>query len=429
MTKKVLNLLALCLISTQFVQAGGFKIGMQGNKQLGIGHTGVGFAQDAGTIYFNPAAMGMVKSQITGSVFALAPTTSFLETNTNTLTEATGQVFTPFSLYGTAKLGKKINVGLGVYTPFGSGVMYPTEWTGRYILNRINLQTIYIQPTISYKISKMVSIGAGYIFANGNVLLEKDIPLYSSSNTDVANVQLKGKGKGKGYNVGFYLGNQESKLGFGLTYHSKVTMKVTDGDAIFSNIPVALSSSFPAKNKFSSEITMPAELAVGASYKLSKKVTAAVDVQYTYWNSYDSLGFDYKINSASLTDKKSARLYKNAVGIHGGIQAQLLDNFIGRVGAFYDATPIQDGYVSPELPDNNKTGFTLGGTYVWRKNLLLDFSLLYENVPARTQTNIETGLNGTFKTKAIAPGVGITYFFGRVQKREKSYRPRYTGAK
>jgi long-chain fatty acid transport protein len=388
--------------------AGGFKIGLQGQKQLGMGHTGVGFAQDAATIYFNPAGMSFVGSQFTGGMFTLIPSTSFLEKGTNTITNATSQVFTPFEVFATTKLSNRINFGVGVYTPFGSGIMYPTDWSGRNILHRIDLKAIFIQPTLSLRLSNNFSLGAGFIYSTGSVLLEKDLPIVSGPNQDIANAQLKGHATGIGFNAGAYLKASE-KFNIGVTYHSKVKMSVKEGTAVFENIPSALTSNFPNGNTFKTDLPLPSELAAGISYKASPRTTIAIDMNYTFWNSFDSLGFDYAKNSASLTDAKSQRLYKNAIAVRAGIQYNASKNVMLRVGGFYDQTPVQDGYVAPELPDNDKLGLTCGASFKCSKRLSLDMSFLYEHLGPREQTNKETGLSGTFKTKAIAPGIGINY--------------------
>jgi long-chain fatty acid transport protein len=407
MKKSLLFGLSLCAL-TNLTYAGGFKLGVQGQKQLAMGHTGVGFAQDAATIYFNPAGLSFVKSQINASLFTLFPSVSFVEKGTNTLTQATNQVFTPFSLYASAKLSKRFDVGLGVYTPFGSGVMYPTDWSGRYILHQIQLQTVHIQPTISIRLSDKFSIGGGFIISNGSMLLEKDLPIVSGSTQDIATAQLKGHANGTGYNLGVYM-RPNDRFNLGVTYHSNVNMKVDQGKAIFENIPSALTSNFPTSNTFKTELALPSELAVGISYKLSKRTTVAIDMNYTYWKSFDSLVFDYGANTASLSDAKSPRLYENAMAIRAGLQSKLSEVTTIRLGAFYDQTPVQDGYVAPELPDNDKIGLTCGASFKFTDRLSMDMSILYENVPARTQTNKETGLSGTFKTTVFAPGIGINY--------------------
>lgn len=401
-----MGLLISSLVYTSY--AGGFKIGMQGQKQQGMGHTGIGFAQDAATIYFNPAGMSFVGSQFNGSMNLLFPTTSFLEKGSSTVINTTNQVFTPFSVYASTSLSKKINFGVGVYTPFGSGVMYPSDWSGRFILHQIQLQAIFIQPTLSLKLSDKFSIGAGFVYSTGHMTLEKDLPITSGPSNDVANAQLKGKAEGVGFNLGAYL-KANDRFNIGVTYHSKVLMKVKNGKAAFENIPSALASTFPTSNTFTTELPLPSELGIGFSYKLSPRTTAAIDMNYTFWKSFDSLGFNYGTNTTAVSDKKSPRLYENAMSIRFGLQYNASNNIKLRIGGFYDQTPVQDGYVAPELPDNDKLGFTCGASFKFDNRLSLDLSLLYEHLAERTQKNKETGLEGTFKTKAFAPGIGINY--------------------
>jgi long-chain fatty acid transport protein len=416
--KKVLCFI-LWLSSFASAKAGGFKIGLQGQKQAGMGHAGVGFAQDAATIYFNPAGMSFVGSQFNGGFFALMPSTSFLDKNTNTITEAVNQVFTPFAAYGNFKLSKRVNFGMGAYTPFGSGVLYPHDWTGRYILHSIDLQTVFLQPTLSLRISDKFSIGGGFVYSFGKVTLEKDLPLQSMANAEMPHAMLDGKGKGTGYNLGAYI--KGDKVNFGITYHSRVTMKVNDGSAVFYNIPTSLAGNFPAGNTFNASLPLPSELAIGSSFKISKRTRAAIDLNYTFWKSFDSLGFDYKINTAALSDAKSPRLYENAYSIKAGLQHNATKNTTLRLGAWYDQTPVKDGYVAPELPDNNKVGLTCGATFKIYERFHIDCSIVYESIAKRTQINKETGLNGTFQTRVIAPGVGITYLFQKRTYKRKRY--------
>ena len=400
--------------------AGGFKVALQGQKQIGMGSVGVGFAQDAATIYFNPAGMSFITNQVNAGVNGLFPNTSFLEKGTNTIYNSVNQMFTPLSLYACGSLSKSVKVGLGVYTPFGTGVKYPTDWAGRYALDEIELQTVFIQPTLSFKLSNNFSLGGGFIFATGSVLLERDLPITSGQSQSVANAQLKGDGTGIGFNIGAYL-KASDRLHLGATYHSKVNMNVDKGKATFSNIPVALSSTFPAKNTFKTSLALPSEVAVGLSYKVTDELTIGIDFNHTFWKSFDSLGFDYATNTSAVTDAKSPRLYENASCIRFGAQVAASKHVDLRGGVFFDQTPVKDGYVAPELPDNNKVGLSLGGTFKVDERFHIDLSLLYENVADRQQKNKETGLEGTFQTEVIAPGIGITYLFQKRTNKRKNY--------
>lgn len=424
MNKKLLYILWSAVCMPGLLQAGGFKLGLQGTKQIGMGHTGVGFAQDAATIYFNPAGMSFIDNQVNAGINLLAPSTTYLDYYTNETTLATGNVYTPFSIYAKTNLSKKIALGMGIYTPFGSGMHYPYEWIGRFVITDITLNTFYFQPSISLKLSPKLSLGAGYVLAAGKVVLEKDLPLQSQTSGDYAHAKLDGNAGGNGYNLGLYF-NSGKKFQMGVTYHSKVMMSVKNGDATFSGVPTAASASFPSINTFKSDITLPSELAIGFSEKLSKRVTAAFDFNYTYWKSYDYLSFDYGKNTTLLTDSRSPRLYKNAWALRGGLQAHFPKNVDVRVGAFYDRSPVQDGYVSPELPDNNKVGLSCGVTYYVRKHFRLDAALLFEDVAQRDELNKESNMRGTYKTKVMCPGAGITYFFNKKEKITKRYKRRY----
>ncbi|MBK7762056.1 MAG: outer membrane protein transport protein [Bacteroidetes bacterium] len=415
----LLFLFCLALSLTQKVMAGGFKVALQGQKQVGMAGTGVGFARDGATMYYNPGGLSFVKQQFNLGVSGLFPSTGFLEKGTNTVITSANKMFTPFSFYAHADVSKRIKLGLAMYTPFGTGIAYPADWSGRYILRKIDLKTVFIQPTVALKVSEKLGIGGGFIYSTGSMLLRKDLPI-TLANDEIASAELQGKARGTGYNVGAYF-KANDKMELGITYHSKVKMKLDDGEAVFSNIPIGLSSTFPENNTFTTELNLPAELALGFSYKLHKGFTLAIDFNRTYWNSFDSLGFDYAINTSAVTDAKSPRLYQNSNCFRIGAQINASSKVDLRLGVFFDQTPVPDGYMSPELPDNNKTGVTFGGTFRVDERTHVDVSLIYEQLPDRYQRNKETGLDGTFQTRVIAPGVGLTYLFQKRMTKRKHY--------
>jgi long-chain fatty acid transport protein len=407
--KKIVVSMAFAAICLQGM-AGGFKIALQGQKQIGMAGCGTGLALDASSVYFNPGAIVHTQNQITGGVSFLVPRGQFIDMSTQTITNAVNQTFTPLELYGTYGINKKLTAGLGIYTPFGSGVKYPSNWTGRYILTDISLQAIFIQPTISYAINKQLSVGAGFIYATGHVNLEKDLPLQGQTFTNPGHLQLKGAAGGTGFNAGVYFA--EDNFSAGLVYRSSLGMKVTKGTNTFTNIPAAAAASFPT-GTFTSTLKLPGELDFGMGYKLTKKLQVALDINYTMWKVYDSLKFDFATNTDKLKDEASARLYNNSFAVRIGANYAVNTQLAMRGGMFYDMTPIDDAYVGPELPDNNKTGLCLGASYAVNNKLTIDASLLYENVAKRTTTNTASNLSGTYQTKVIAPGIGVSYRFAK----------------
>jgi long-chain fatty acid transport protein len=82
-----------------------------------------------------------------------------------------------------------------------------------------------------------------------------------------------------------------------------------------------------------------------------------------------------------------------------------------RLGAYFDSSPVNDGYLTPETPDANKIGITAGCSIRISDLVNLDLSFLYIEAMKRTDTNIETQFGGTYKTRAVAPGFSLEFLF------------------
>ncbi len=127
--------------------------------------------------------------------------------------------------------------------------------------------------------------------------------------------------------------------------------------------------------------------------------------------------FSFVSNSVStfttskLQDVHSPRQYKNSSIIRLGAQYHLKEKIFVRAGIYYDFTPVQNGYLTPETPDSDKLTFTAGASYKPSKHFNIDASLAYVIGFTRTDTNIETGFRGTWKSRALLPGIGLEYVF------------------
>lgn len=406
-------LFGVCIyLSGTIALAGGFQINLQGQKQTGMGHAGTGLLLDNASILFNPGAMSFLDSLRGISIGAsfIMPRTTYLEAYpgvyTSHIEKHTG---TPITLYAVFKFKKtaKWNLGLGIYNPFGSRVQWPDDWKGKSLIQEIDLKTFFIQPTVSYKLSDKWGIGAGFIYATGDFSLRKSIPLQDSLG-NYGEAKLAGKASGFGFNAGIYFKATE-KLSLGLDYRSQVNVAVDGGSAEF-NVPGSLADQFPA-TEFSTGLKLPQMITLGAGYLLNDKIKLALDVNYVGWNAYDSLIIDFKDNTDALSDSHSARLYHNSFIFRVGGQFEVKPKWSLRAGAYYDMSPVDAGYLTPETPDADKIGITLGASYRLTKKFHVDASLLYIEGMKRTDTNLETGFSGTYKSKAVIPGLSLEYVF------------------
>jgi len=397
-----------------FCNAGGFQVNLQGQKQTGMGHAGTGLLLDGSNILFNPGAVSFLDSLRMAEVGMnfIISRTEYLEASPGTYTsEMVHDVGTPFTLYLVYKIKKeqKFNFGLGVYTPFGSKAQWPDNWKGQFLLREINLTTIFIQPTFSYKISDKIGVGAGLVYSIGDFTLRRAIPVQDEAGNYGEGV-LKGNATSYGFNAGFYF-KPDNKWSFGFDYRSSVKISVDDknSSAVFT-VPSSLASYFPS-TQFTSVIKLPLMATAGAGYVLNEKIKLAVDMNYVGWSSYDTLSFDFKDHTEKLADIHSPRKYKETFIIRGGMQYAWKPNITVRCGAYYDMAPVPNGYLTPETPDADRIGLTTGGSWKISKRINLDLSLLYIEGLKRTDKNIETQFEGTFKTRAIIPGLGFEVIF------------------
>lgn len=417
--RKLFSLSLLTLTSISMF-AGGYRVSIQGQKQLAMGHTGVAVVNSAEVAFFNPAGMSFLDKKFNLSVGgnALFAKTRYQNSQYNQ-TAATDNLGTPFSLYATYKINDWVSAGLAVYTPYGSSVAWDQDWAGAHLVNNIDLAAIFIQPTVSFKIEDVFSIGGGPIFVQGSVNFNRNLtpnPVLSSngSGTDVT---LDATGiSATGYNVGmmFKLTNQVT---LGVDYRSEIIMEARGGEATFADVPAIASTSF-TNTTFSADLPLPAELTAGVSYKPSEKWLFAFDYNYTKWDVYKSLDVDF---DNALPTSINPRNYQNASTFRFGAQYKATEKFTLRGGYYIDESPVQNGYFAPETPRNDSVGYTGGFTYQVNSKLGIDMSFLYlhfdevdnsyDYFDDPTTTTGLSSFGGTYKSSVFSPGIGITYGF------------------
>jgi long-chain fatty acid transport protein len=405
-------LFLFALHCSPLVYAGGFQVNLQGQKQTGMGHTGTGILSDASCIFFNPGGMTFLDSgaSIVAGASFIIPRTQYLEEYPGIYTaEMEYNVGTPFMLYFSQRFSKhpRLAAGIGVYTPFGSRAQWPDDWKGQFIIREINLKTIFVQPTLSYQITEQLGLGAGFIYATGSFTLRKGVPVQDLAG-NYGEGTLEGKAMGAGFNAGIYFKASQA-FSLGLTYRSKVVVKVNEGDADFT-VPAYLSTYFPVTT-FSAELNLPEVWNLGIGYKMSEHFRIAADINLIGWSVYDSLRIDFQENTEKLDDISSARNYKDVFIYRLGAEYIIGKAVTARAGVYFDESPVPDGYITPETPDADRIGVTLGATLHLSSHLNIDLSLLYNETQERTSTNLETEFGGTFKTKTVVPGIGFEYKF------------------
>ena len=176
MTKSFLTIVLISFAMSQAFSQG-YRVSLQGNQALGMGHTGVAVVNNAETAFFNPAGLVYLedKLNVSAGAYGIFSSTKWQNTDTGQFSEVEDNVSTPFYLYASYKVNEWLTAGIASYTPFGSRVEWEKDWAGSHLVNDIELAAIFVQPMLSVKLSEHFSIGGGPIFATGNVNFNRNI--------------------------------------------------------------------------------------------------------------------------------------------------------------------------------------------------------------------------------------------------------------
>lgn len=395
--------------------AGGYQVKLQGQKQTGMGLIGTPLSFGASSIFYNPGGLSFMDSKfsVSAGVNGIFANVAFEKEGTGNLFRTDNPLSTPFYIYGAANIGSNITVGLGVYTPYGSTTQWEEEnedgipWAGRYIIHKISFSALFIQPTIAYKISDKLSLGAGFIYATGNVDLERSLNYNEHSM-----MKLEGSTSNIGFNAGLMY-RPTTTISVGVNYRSKIDMKMEDGDADFT-VPELVGTQIPEKNTFDATLPLPANLDIGISFQVTKQLLVAAEVDWVQWSTYETLDFTFQ-ESGDVLNSSITKNYNDSWITRIGAQYELSEKLALRLGAYYDPSPVNDDYFNPETVSLNTIAWTAGLSYSPVEYLSIDLSYDQLNgLKSDKQLLDENGENqfsGTYKVITHIPGIGVSLNF------------------
>lgn len=438
--RKLIALACLSALPFTYAAAEGFQVNAQSTKQAGMGHVGAAMKLGAESMHFNPAGLAFMDKTVdlSAGVSGVFSHASYSKDGYEQKTDNTPS--TPLYLYAGFKIYDNLAAGVMLNTPYGSSITWGDNWKGAHLVQEMSLKAFNIQPTLSWRITDKLSIGAGLMMEFGNVKMNRaligpgeltymadfmvnslsasmppeliqgilpvlqpimqEMAVYDESSA--ASVALKGDaGVRFGFNVGaMYDINEHFTVG--VSYRSKVTARVEEGDielkyaneqhftslinqintliAAVPGLPLPSSGiSIPPLNTgtFSAELPLPSNLNVGVTYMPNKDWTISGEVQFVGWGAYDALNIEFAPSSLSPYNLNAPKNYKNTRIYRLGAQYAATDRLDVRLGAYFDESPVKDEYLNPETPSLNKLGITAGCSFRPMKNLSVDFSFSY----------------------------------------------------
>jgi long-chain fatty acid transport protein len=393
----------------------GFALIEQGVSGLGNAMAGgAASAEDATTIFFNPAGMTRLPSQAMAATHVIVPDFKFKnQGSTHALQPLTG---TPLlggnggnagvtkispNLYLVKKLDNQIVFGLGVNSPFGLATKYDHGWVGRYHAIESDLLSVNINPSIGYRVNNQLSFGLGaditYMKATlsnaidyGTIAARFLIPGAIPQGQD-GYVKLTGDAWGAGFNVGMlYEFTKDTRVG--MAYRSQVNYTL-EGDAKFSAFPIAAAPAV-LKNQFRNDnirakLTTPDTLSMSLFHQLNPKWAIMGDITWTNWKTFDELRIEFADGRA---DSVVTTEWKDVFRYSLGTTFTPNDTWTFRAGVAYDQAPISSNTQrTARIPDGDRKWLALGAGYKATKNLTFNAGYVHLFIDDTKITKTATG--------------------------------------
>jgi long-chain fatty acid transport protein len=389
---------ALMLLAGQ-AGASGFALIEQG---VGLGNAfagGAAAAEDAGTIFSNPAGMSrLAGTQASAGGSVIIPSAKFSDTgSTGALLQtaggnggnAGGAALVP-NAFMTMELDAALHFGLGISVPFGLQTDYDPTWIGRFQAIKSKIETINLNPSLAYRVNDRFSIGAGVSYQHISGELSSAVnysaAIYqaTSGGTVMPNLEgvstINGSDAAWGYNFGA-LFNVTPDMRLGVAYRSQMKYTLT-GTVAFSGVPAALSASPTLANgDVILPITLPDSFSVSAFHQMNSGWDVMADASWTGWSALKELKIDRSSGANVLTVPEN---WKNTWRVSAGANYHYNEQWLARVGVAFDQSPVPDAYRTARIPDSDRTWLSFGGQYKPSKADRLDFAYAYLAVKAAT---------------------------------------------
>ena len=414
---------------TGTVSAAGFALIEQSTSSMGSAYAGSAAGTgDASTIYFNPA--GMTDLDEAEAVFGLhivQPSAKFSDNGStgpggaplgsDNGGDAGVTGFIP-NFYYSRGITPEFKFGLGINAPFGLSTEYDKGWIGRYHAIESHMQSVNINPSLAWRASEQLSVGAGISFQYLSVELtnaidqaalcsklaaDKGAPFTTCAGLPTTNdgyANISGTSWGWGANLGLlYRIGDATRIG--AAWRSSIKHEL-EGDAEFNSIdPVLNGTGFFVNTDASAKVELPATLSVSGYHQLDSRWALLGDVTWTRWSSFDELRIEYDTGSQGPTVQPEE--WEDSMRYAIGMHFRHSDQMLLRAGLALDQTPIPGAELrTPRIPGNDRTWLTVGMNYRFSPELSLDvgYARLFVDDTAIANDN-EAGavLNGEFESQ------------------------------
>jgi long-chain fatty acid transport protein len=351
----ILLLMVGSILAVDRARASGFAIPNQNGAGAGYAYAGAAaVAQDASTVFFNPAGMTFLAPghHVSGALSIGVSSLRFKDTGSiafpgSPLGDNGGQgggvAIIPAG-YWSMSINPALRIGLGLSPTFGSNTDWSKTFIGRYQGTSSEIAAINANPSIAWRMNNVLSLGAGFNIVGFDADLRGMAPVPAPMNPKT---KLTGRDIGFGYNLGAML-QVTPATRLGVTYRSTISLHV---DGHFQGLD--------SKTPTSASIKLPDTISVAISHMFNDKLQLLADFSWTGWSSIPALAVESRTDGVTLPIEKLG--FKDSFRFGFGTQYQYNEGLKLKMGIAYDQSPIRNAMDrTVRLPDSDRIMFAIG---------------------------------------------------------------------
>ena len=354
------------LIAAAPALAGGLTLYEVGTADVGLASAGYGArAQDASTVLTNPAGMTRLDgSQLLLGVQALYGKMDFslgAGTSPQLGLESGGNPIGWFpggGAFYTYSLSPDVKLGFALTGNFGLSVKYDDGWAGRYYLQKATLLGISLLPSIAWKATDKLSLGASLNVMYG--IMKNTVAVNNIFGNPDGQLTLDNNTWGVGANLGLlYEFTPGTRVG--LVYNSQVKLDFSP-QAQFTGLAPLLGAVLNARGLPGATVdlgvTVPQGVMLSGFHQVDDKLALLASAGWQQWSKFGKV--DVGIESNNPVGFTTSLDFKDTWHLALGGQYKVNQPWTLNFGVAYDSGFHDSSNVSPALPANAAWRFGVG---------------------------------------------------------------------
>lgn len=354
---------ALSALALSSASGEGFRAPTTGAYGLGATGGKIAFVEDASAVFHNPANLVALERWEA----AMEPTFVHHSVRYESPTGATAETTDPWKIlphfFAGGPIGDRgLAAGLGISVPYGLSVDWGDGAALRYLGPRyVQLKTINFNPSLAYRLTDGLHIGAGFDAMWSELTLSQYYPWAAVAGVPgLPDGDLRAEGTGMGYS-----GNVGITWEFLDRHRLAATVRAPMDVDFGGDFRVSGAPTVPGGNMllpFESRIPFPTIVTLGYGFEVTDSLRLEANVEWLQFSRFEELPLRVP-GSLPGIPSTIPQNWNDTFTAGLGASWNFADGWQARASYHFFETPVPEETYSPSIPDANQHAVAVGLGY------------------------------------------------------------------